>query len=300
MKTRYLASGCAFALALCLCAGARAQPKVTVNGDATCPSPDMINAALHGIGLDIAWLPHAVMVDVSPERLSLTLGGDRSARREIPAAADCQTRAESIAVVIRAWSGDLPAHPTSAPMLTVAAPATEPELPETEESEHVFELDGAVFFSALWGRTPGGWLAVGLTPYDGGLGFRVFSAIQSAQDVSLAEGQNHLLRVMAGAAPTFHLQGEKLFASADLGLLVTFTRAKGGGYTSNQSAHAWNLGAVGDVRGGVQSGRWRVWMNTRLLGLFHRETIALNGDGATASLKSWDLQLGVGVGFRFE
>ncbi len=301
MSTRRLASGCVLVLALLVDGGAHAQSTVEVRGDATCPSPDMVRAALHGMGLDAAWLPESVIVDVSPERLWLTLGDDPSARREIPAAADCHARAEAIALVIRTWSGDLPSHPTSAPVLTMA-PAKPAPAP-VELSRHVLELDGSVFFSALWGRAPGLWLALGRTPRDGGLGFRVFGATQSAQDVTLAEGRNHVQRALAGAAPTFHLRRDNLFASADLGLVATFTRARGDGYASNQGAHAWNLGALGDLRLGTQSGRFRLWLNARLLRVFHQETITIasdsGGDADTSRLNAWDLQLGIGTGGRF-
>lgn len=168
----------------------------------------------------------------------------------------------------------------------------------------MFEVDGSVFYSAPWGHAPGVWLGAGRTPRDGGLGFRVFGAYQAAQDIALAGGKNHLMRVLAGAGPTFHLQAEELFTSADLGLLVTHTRAMGHGYDIPSSAHTWNLGAVVDLRGGVHLGRFRCWLNARLLRLLHAETITIaSGDSETddtSRLRAWDLQLGMGVGARFE
>lgn len=302
MSHRGFVSGLVFALALMGGQGAHAQPTIEVRGDTACPSADMIRAALQDVGLDPAWLFDPVIVDVSAERLSLTLGHDQSAHREVPAAANCEARAESVALLIRAWSTDLPSHPTSAPLLKVALPASKPD-PETV-SDNVFELDGAVFYSAPWGHAPGFWLGVGRTPLDGGWGFRLFGAYQSARDIALAGGKNHLHRVFAGVAPTFHLQGEEVFASADLGLLVTSTQAQGAGYDITNSSRTWNLGAVVDLRGGVHLGRFRCWLNARLLRLLHAETITISSGDVeaddTSRLAAWDVQLGIGMGVRFE
>jgi hypothetical protein len=165
-------------------------------------------------------------------------------------------------------------------------------------------MDGAVFYSPLWGHAPGIWLGLGRTPRAGGLGFRLVGAYQSARDVALASGRNQLSRVYAGAAPTLHVMRDELFASAEVGLVVTMTRAQGDGYERNERASTWNLGALADLRGGVQLGRFRIWLNARLLRLFHQETITIasssldNND--TSRLNAWDAQLGIGMGTRFQ
>jgi hypothetical protein len=302
MSPRRLASGCVLALALLAGRSSHAELAVTVRGDTNCPSAEMVRAAVYDISPDAQWMSETVKVDVSPERLSLTLGDAESARRHIPAPPDCQARAEAIALVVRAWSGDLPAHPTVSPMLTVAPPAPAPA--PARVSDHAVELDAAVFYSPFWGHAPGVWFALGRTPRLGGLGFRVFGSYQSAQDLAIAGGKNHFARLLAGAAPTLHVQGERVFASADVGLVITFTRAMGDGYQPVEDTHTWNLGVVGDVRGGVFLGRLRFWVHTRLLRLFHQEriTIASNSTESADSrtLKTWDVQVGIGVGARFE
>jgi hypothetical protein len=302
MSLRRIASACALALALMIVRNAYAGLTIAVQGDRDCPSADMVRVALKRISPDAEWWSKTVIVDASADRLALTLDDDRGARREIPATADCQARAETVALVIRAWSGELPSHPTSAPILTVTPPAASPA--PADLSSHVFELDGAVFYSPVWGHAPGIGLGLDRTPRRGGLGFRVFGAYQAAQDLALAGGKNHFARLLVGAAPTLHAQGDTVFASADVGLVVTFTRAMGDGYEIREDTHTWNLGAVGDIRGGVHLGRWRFWMDARLLRLFHQETITIashdleNADSRT--LETWDLLLGIGMGARFE
>jgi hypothetical protein len=299
MSPRRGASVVLLVLALLLGKEVRAQVEVTVRGDPQCPSAAMVRAALDEICPEADWPFETVSVDVSAARLSLTLDEDPHARRDIPAAVDCRERAASIALVVRAWSGELPSRPTSPPALTVHSPALSSARPKT----HALEIDGALFYAALWGHAPGAWVGVGRTPHEGGLGFRTFGAYQSAEEVSLAGGQNRLRRLWAGAGPTLHLQEESLFASTDVGLLASFTRAKGDGYADNQSAHTWNLGALADVRAGLQLETIRVWLGVRLLRLFHEESIAIaSSPGKTdaSSLNAWDLQVGVGIGSRFE
>lgn len=281
---------------------AHAQPTVVVRGDDTCPSLDMIRAALPTSWPDGEWSGQTVTVEVADNRLSLSLGEGTAARREIPADADCAVRAASIAVVIAAWSGELGARPTDSPMLTVASPA--PVLTRAKQPGHVIELDGAAFYSPLWGHAPGAWLGVGRTPRNGGVGARVFGAYQSARDLMLEGGTNQVLRFMVGAAVTYQLQRTHVFASGDLGLVGTLTRAQGTGYEPNQSGSAANFGGVADIRGGFRLGRARLWLNTRLLRLVHSETVKVQstspGVADSAILTAWDVQLGVGLGFRFE
>ena len=96
---------------------AHAQPTVVVLGDAACPSADMIRTALPAarpVG-DLAG--QKVTVEVVDDRLSLILGEAPAVRREIPADKDCSVRAESVAVVVAAWSGELGARPTDSPVL---------------------------------------------------------------------------------------------------------------------------------------------------------------------------------------
>jgi hypothetical protein len=102
---------------------AYAQPKVVVLGDDTCPSAEMIRAALPADRPDSAWSGQTLTVKVADDRLALSLGDEPAVRREIPADRDCAVRAESVAVVMAAWSGELASEPTDSPVLNVASPA---------------------------------------------------------------------------------------------------------------------------------------------------------------------------------
>ena len=297
-----IASTCLVAMTSAWTTVADAQPTVVVHGDTSCPSADMIRAALLVARPDGEWSGQTVTVEVSDDRLSLSLGEAPAVRREIPADRDCFVRAESVAVVIAAWSGELGARPTDSPALTVASPA--PVLAPAQKPSYVVELDGAPFYSPLWGHAPGAWLGVGRTPRDGGLGVRALGAYQSTREVAREGGTNQVERFLLGAAVTYHLQRTLVFASGDLGLVGTFTRAHGSGYEIDRADSTTNFGGVADVRGGLRLGRARLWSNARLVRLVHAENVQIQssspGVADSAALNAWDLQLGVGLGVRFE
>jgi len=291
---------------------AHAQTIVVVPGESACPSVEMIRAALP-VQPNGEWSQRTVTVEVVGDRLALSLGDAPAARREIPADADCSVRAQSVAVVIAAWSGELGSRPTDSPVLTAASLVPAPVLTVTspaaaptpaKRSSHVFELDGAGFYSFAWGHAPGAWLGVGYLPRNGGFGVRLLAAYQSARDVALEGGGNQILRFLAGAALTYHLQRAHVFASGDAGLVGTLTRAQGTGYETNRAGSTTNFGGVADLRGGLRFGRARLWLNARVLGLVHAESVKVEstspGVGDRATLSRWDGQLGIGLGYRFE
>ena len=302
MNRRCLSSLGMVAVVSSFAAVVHAQATVVVHGDTTCPSVDMILAALPSARPDAAWPEMTVAVEVADDRLSLSLGEGPAARREIPADGDCSVRAESVAVVLAVWAGELGAHPTDSPVLTIASPA--PVLTPAKRPSQVIELDGSAFYSPLWGHAPGAWLDVSRTPRDGGVGVRVLGAYQSARDVALEGGTNQVMRFLVGAALTYALQRTHVFASGDAGLLGTLPRAQGTGYEPNQAASTANFGGVADLRGGLRLGRFSLWLNARGLRLVHAETVKVKstspGVADSATLSAWDVQLGVGLGFRFE
>lgn len=291
-----------FAVVSLFSASAHAQPRVVVSGDATCPSAEMILAALPAAASEVDWSGQTVTVEVTDDQLSLSLGEAAGARREIPADADCAIRAESVAVVIAAWSGELGARPSDSPMFTLASPA--PVLTPAKKPSHIVELGGAGFYSSLWGHAFGASLDVSRTPRKGGLGARALVAYQSARDATLEGGTNQISRILVGAALAYQVQHRPLFAAGDIGLVGTLTLARGSGYEPNQTASAANFGGSADVRAGLRLGRFSLWLNARGVRLLHGETVKVQstspGVADSVGLSAWDVQLGLGLGFRFE
>ena len=293
-------------LASSLPGSARAEPNLVVRGDAACPSVDMIRAALLEARPD-GWLPdQPVAVDVSGERLAVTLGDAPTVLREIPADRDCAVRAASVAMVIVAWSGDLRSSPVASPVLTAASPpavlaaAARPP----NRATHVVEVDGSAFYSTAWGHAPGAWLGVGGLPRAGHFGVRLQGGYQSARDVALEAGTNQIHRFLLGASITYQRERARLFGAVDTGLVGAFTRAQGAGYEINRAASTMNFGGLVELRGGVRLGRARVWAGARGLRLAFDENVKIRssspGVNDSATLSPWDLQVAVGLGWAFE
>jgi hypothetical protein len=302
MNRRHLWWPCVLAVATGFAPSAHAQPSVVVRGDATCPSADMILAALPAAASEVDWSGQTITVEVVDDRLALTLGDAGGARREIPADADCAIRAQSVAVVIAAWSGELGALPSDSPMFTVASPP--PLLTPAKRPSHLVEVNGAAFYSPVWGHGLGASLDVSRRPWRGHVGARALLAYQSARDVVLEGGTNQILRMLVGATLTYQRQSKRWFAAGDLGLAGTLTLARGSGYEPSETAGATNFGGIAELRGGLRFGRLSVWLNARGLRLVHDETVKVQstspGVADSATLNAWDVQLGLGLGYRFE
>ena len=196
--------------------------------------------------------------------------------------------------------GTPPAVP--APGAIVVASAADPGL--AQGSRNVLELDAAPFYSLIWGHAPGVWLGLGLAPRGGGLGARVIGSYQAGRDVMLEGGSTTLLRSLIGATATYDLQRTHVWGSGDLGLAGSFTHGQGSGYQVNRGSSSTNLGGLAGLRAGLRVGRFRLGADARLVRLAHAETVMIQtsspGVGDRAVLSPWDVQLGVGLGFRFE
>lgn len=285
---------------------AHAQATLVVRGEPDCPSAEMIRDALSTARPDRQLPEQPVAVDVSNDRLSLTLGQDPAARREFPADRDCAVRAASVALVVAAWSGELASRPSDSPLLPAAAPplALVAAKPPAKPATHVLELDGGAFYSPVWGHDPGLWLGVGRVGREGGAGLRLLGAYQRARELTIEGGTNQVQRFLLGAAVTYRVQRTSVFASGDLGLVGALTRAQGAGYQANRSDSAGNFGGLAELRGGLRFGQFQLWASARALRLLKADTVKIQssspGVADSATLSAWDAQLGMGLGFRFE
>jgi hypothetical protein len=262
-----------------------------------------VTEALGILRPDHEWPALSATIQASDNHLRITLGENGNNQREIAVPTDCAERATQVALILAVWSGELPAQDADAPSLSAAIPAPATK-PAPAKAPTVFELDGAAFHSPRWGHAPGAWLGLGRTPRNGGLGIRVLGAYQSARDLVIEGGTNQVYRLLVGASATYHYQRPYLFASGDVGVVGTFTHAQGAGYEPNRSDSATNWGGLAELRAGLPLGRFRLWSSARGLRLVHAETVKVQSisprPANTVGLSSWDLQIGLGLGYRFE
>jgi hypothetical protein len=282
------------------------ERNLVVRSEGDCPSGQAVTEALWAIRPDRDWPALTTTVHILEDRIQVTLGEDQNHPREIPLPADCTDRANRVALVIAVWSGELPAHATGAPTLSVAvpAPAPAPAPMPTKKSAMVTELGLSGFYSAVGGWAPGGSVEFGWLRRDSWWGLRARVAYQSTKSLRVDIGDSQYDRTLLGAAMVLQWNRRRIFLSSDWGLEGSLIRAHGDGYSQNQSASGLNVGLAADGRVGLRLRAFRIWADVHGYRWLGKETIRVDplvaGASSTSTLPAWDAQLGLGVGVVFD
>jgi hypothetical protein len=281
---------------------AMADSNLVVYSNGDCPSGKSVTEALQAIRPDQEWAGLSVTLHIIDERAEVTLGEDQNNRREVSLPADCTDRANRIALVIAVWSRELPEKPTSAPSLSVAVPAPAPI--SAKPSAFITQLGLSGFYSMVGGVVPGVQGEVGRLRREGWWGVRVVAAYQSAKSLRVDIGISQYDRTLMGAFLALQWNGARVFVSSDLGLVGAFTRARGDGYSQNQSAKGLNAGGAWDGRAGLRLGTLRVWADLLLYRWTIKETVRVDSlstaPSSASTLPTWDAHLGLGAGVVFD
>jgi hypothetical protein len=283
-------------------ATAHAEPNLVVRSDGDCPSGQAVAEALWAIRPDSEWPPLLATIHVTEIGVQVALGEDPANRREIAAPADCADRVNRVAVVIAVWSGELPAHATGAPSLTIAAPA--PVLAPVARPAMVTEVGLSGFYSVVGGYAPGVQVELARLRRQSWWGARAVAAYQSTRSVRVDIGDSRYERAQLGAFLVLRWTGARLFLSGDAGALGAFTRAHGEGYSQNQSAYAGNAAVAVDGRAGLRLGTFRVWADLQACRWASQQTLRIDpvitGPSTTSTLPAWDAHLGLGASVAFD
>ena len=288
---------------LCVAVGpAEAESNLIVRSDGDCPGGKAVSEALWAIRPDREWPALTATVHVVDDRVQVSLGEDRHHWREVPAPDDCADRANRVALVIAAWSGELPSYATGAPDLSIAIPAPVPVT--TKKSSTVTEVGLRGFYSIVGGWAPGTSVEVGRFRREGWWGYRGIVGYQSAKTLPVDIGISHYDRILLGATIALQWNRPRWFLSGDVGLLGSLTRAYGDGYSRNDSSSGPNLAFCTEARGGVKLASYRLWADLGLQRWARKETIQVDplavGSSTLHSLPTWDAHAGLGVGVVFD
>ena len=159
---------------------------VRSNGD--CPSSQTVSEALWSIRPDHEWPALTATVQIVEDRVRVSFGEDREHWREVPAPADCTDRAQRAALVVAAWSGELPAHATSAPALSVAVPPPVPVVAAPAKRRAIYELGLSGFYSMVGGMVPGAGIELARFGRQAWWGLRAAVGYQSAKSLHVSIG----------------------------------------------------------------------------------------------------------------
>jgi hypothetical protein len=292
-------------LLLVVASPARAQTNLVVRSTGDCPSAEAVSASLWAIRPDREWPALRATIDVVENRLRVSLGADPTIWREVPAPVACADRVGLAALVIAAWSGELPAQATSGPSLPVAVSMPLPvQAAVAKPRAAVFELGGAGFYSTVGGAALGARIEVAGLRREGWWGVRAAAAYQSAKSRWVDIGMTDYSRTLLGAALVLQWSRRYLYLSSDWGMTGALTRARGNGYSQNDSASGLNLGLDAEARLGLRLRAFRIWVDGTVYRWLGKQTIRIDplvsGSSTLATLPSWDLHLGLGAGVMFD
>ena len=292
-------------LGLMVASPARAETNLVVRSAGDCPSAEAVSASLWAIRPDREWPALTAAIEVVDDRLRVSLGADPTVWREVPAPAACDDRVSRAALVIAAWSGELPAQAASAPTLAVAVPAPLPSPPvAAKPSAAVFELGGAGFYSTVGGSALGARVELAGLRRDGWWGIRTIAAYQSTKSNHVDIGMTDYSRTLLGAALVLQWSRRYLYLSSDWGVTGALTRARGNGYSQNDSASGLNVGLDAEARLGLRLHAFRIWVDGTVYRWLGKQTIRIDpivsGSSTLATLPSWDVHVGLGAGVLFD
>jgi len=286
----------------------KADTNLVVRSSGDCPSAQVVSEALWTARPDLEWTPLAATVEVVENRIRVSLGEEQAVWREVPAPADCADRANRAALVIAAWSEELPAQTTSAPSLSVAVPAPLPVLPvqavAAKRSAAIFELGLSGFYSMAGGSVPGARIELAWLRREGWWGLRAAAAYQSTKSLYVDIGRAQYDRTLLGAALVLQWNRPRYFLSSDWGLAGVLVRVHGDGYSQDESASGLNVALDAEGRVGLRLRAFRIWADAVFYRWLGKETIRVDplstGLSSTAALPRWDVHLGLGAGVMFD
>jgi hypothetical protein len=263
-------------LLLALVAAADGSPRlsasVEIAGESSCPSPDMVRAALDA--LDSPAPARRARVTVRERDGGLLLefaweGGGPTDTRALVVPSGCDARAQAAAVVVATWLGRLPPAPAAtAPVLTAPAVAPAPvgvAPPPTTDAPRWWLGVGL-------GATAGGGVAPAARvelarARPGGAGVGWIASLQAPmpRNQSIGGGTSRWLRTALGLAGALGWRLGAVGLAVDLGPLAAIAIAWGEGYPTDQADQALVFGLSAGLRAQFGAGPSRPWVEVRLI-----------------------------------
>ena len=287
-----------------------ADGALVIVSDSGCPSAEAVRAALVGLRPVGQWPALSVAIRATLQTLVVEIGRENPIPRQLALGPDCAARATDVALVISAWTGDLPVETAGTPVLQPATPILQPlqdKRPETmipKSDARQSEISAGLLAATAGGIAPGGRLEFGRIRRGSGLGWQLDLTVPAARQVSVGDGTTRWMRVSAGAALEARWAMAMFFLDGEFGGEATLTYAWGQGYVANQSdwSPTWDLTA--GIRAGVPWGRIRLWLDLRAIKWLREQSVQINpvttGTASAANLPPWDAQGAVGIGYVFQ
>ena len=154
---------------------------LVIVSDSGCPSAEAVRDALVGLRPVEQWPALSVAIRATPQTLVVEIGREKMIPRQLALGPDCAARATDVALVISAWTGDLPVETAGTPVLQPATPILQPlqdKEPETmipKSDARQSEISAGLLAATAGGIAPGGRLEFGRIRSGSGLGWQLDS-----------------------------------------------------------------------------------------------------------------------------
>lgn len=317
-----------------------APEKVSVASDSACPSANAVHEALEALGARNVARPAWATVHSRGDQLTIELswpGDPQSEARKLTVESDCESRAQSAAVVIASWLGILPeatlvSTPLGLPPVEIPYAKVVPREPEkkpvvesptitpsTEAPAHPVEAGAFVGDGAFSGRRS--WLGGGLGGLAGGgevpglrielvraranagfhLGWMASTLVSMPRSQSLDGGTSSWIRPAIGMAGMASWGGPRVRLAIDLGPLAGLTVAWGSGYPHNQTDASPTLGVTGGLRLQLALASSMLWGELRVIDWLRGESLQheIQPTGIVGSVDLPSLEGLVSLGWSF-
>ena len=234
--------------------------------------------------------------------------------RQLPRAESCDAQAETIAVLLASWEGEIhpelalraaPATPSAAPHGEgdVLAVETRVSPPSPQRRGLVIDAIG-VGAGAAWapdsvapGATIDLWLGDGVSRWRGRLSLEA----AGVQKVNLLSAHGDWWRgaLVLGADYGLPL-GRRWVASAGAAGTIGLVSIGGRGYNPDRSSTSLDVGAEARARLEWRRGRVAPWLGVALLTRFRRQNVEVGGATGSATLPLLEPSVALGADFRWQ
>jgi hypothetical protein len=291
-----------------------ARSRLTIESDSTCPSGPAVADALAALVPPAQWPSGKVGIQAVADALVVQLISTGTTKRVLHVTPDCDLRADTVALVIATWTGELASDVAGEPVLPGQAasasgapsarihPVTMPVPPVVvPATEH--ELAAGALVSVSGGIAPGVRIDFVTSRAPRGMGWQVGLTLPARRDLAAGSVSASWTRAAASIAIHGRMPLRRLLFSADAGIALAYTFASAYGYAIYQGEHAITGGLVAGARLAFPWRSVRLWAELRAYGWLVPQAIAVDSSAgnrlATRNLPSSDFQSAVGLAYLF-
>lgn len=276
---------------------------IRLSGDATCPSPTIVQAQLDSL-VAPSGSEHLATLTAVPEGVELhLLGAEGSviARRTLPSNSSCDSLAQAAAVVLATWAVEYASEAAEPSPLSVESPVEVKTAGTVSAPDRrwVFEVGGALLGSLSAGGPVGGGMIRGsVGSSNSHLSAELSVLYDGVRQISIGPGYANWQRWDAVGGVTYSLSRLPFRVEISGDAVLSLVSAQGIGFTPDSSAIAVDPGLSAGARILLLNGSWHPWIGAWVTGWLRSEVPTIQGLSAQPALPQIEGFGGLGLCWR--